>query len=88
MSATTKKSKEDYIVDYISSLSTIEEAMEPYKDQRRDLRKQYSDNGWLTAQDIRTAVKAFRLMKQEVDFDELRETYRTLRGNVGPELEE
>ena len=62
--------------------------MEPYKDQRRDLRKQYSDNGWLTAQDIRTAVKAFRLMKQEVDFDELRETYRTLRGNVGPELEE
>lgn len=88
MSTTAKKSKEDFIVDYVSSLSTIEEAMEPYKDQRRDLRKQYTDNGWLSTEDIRTAVRAFRLMKQEVDFDELRATYRTLRGNVGAELEE
>ena len=39
--------KEDYIVNYIKSLATIEEAMIPYRDQRKDLRKSYVDNGWL-----------------------------------------
>lgn len=77
--------KEDHIVNYISSLATIEDAMQPYKDQRTDLRKEYVENGWLTKEDISTAVKAYRLMKQEVDFDELRATYRTLRGTVDTE---
>ena len=84
----TEKSKEDYIVDYVGSMAAIEDAMEPYKEQKRDLRKEYVENGWLSKEDIKTAVRAFRLMKQEVDFDELRSTYRTLRGTVGPEADE
>jgi len=71
--------KEDYIVNYIKSLSTIEEAMVPYRDQRKDLRKSYVDNGWLEKEDIKVAVRAYRLMKQDVDFDELRATYRTIK---------
>ena len=85
--STSNASKEDHIVNYISSLSTIEECMQPYKEQRSDLRKEYVENGWLSADDIRTAVKAYRLMKQEIDFDELRATYRTLRGTVDTESE-
>ena len=60
--------KEDYIVNYIKSLATIEEAMVPYRDQRKDLRKSYVDNGWLEKEDIKVAVRAYRLMKQDVDF--------------------
>ncbi len=71
--------KEDYIVNYIKSLATIEEAMVPYRDQRKDLRKSYVDNGWLEKEDIKVAVRAYRLMKQDVDFDELRQTYRTIK---------
>lgn len=84
----TEKAKEEYIVDYVASISAIEEAMEPFKEQKRDLRKEYVENGWLTKDEIKTAVRAFRLMKQDVDFDELRSTYRTLRGTVGPEADE
>ena len=84
----TEKAKEDYIVDYVASISAIEEAMEPFKEQKRDLRKEYVENGWLSKEEIKTAVRAFRLMKAEVDFDELRSTYRTLRGTVGPEADE
>lgn len=84
----TEKAKEEYIVDYVASISAIEEAMEPFKEQKRDLRKEYVENGWLTKEEIKLAVRAFRLMKQEVDFDELRSTYRTLRGTVGSESEE
>ena len=32
-------SKEDYIKAYIKQFAAIEEAMEPFKDQRRDLRE-------------------------------------------------
>jgi len=71
--------KEDYIVNYIKSLATIEEAMVPYRDQRKDLRKSYVDNGWLEKEDIKVAIRAYRLMKQDVDFDELRATYRTIK---------
>lgn len=71
--------KEDYIVNYIKSLATLEEAMLPYREQRKELRKSYVDNGWLEKEDIKLAVRAYRLMKQDVDFDELRQAYRTIK---------
>lgn len=71
--------KEDYIVNYIKSLATLEEAMLPFREQRKDLRKSYVDNGWLEKEDIKLAVRAYRLMKQDVDFDELRQAYRTIK---------
>ena len=71
--------KEDYIVSYIKSLATLEEAMLPFREQRKDLRKSYVDNGWLEKEDIKLAVRAYRLMKQDVDFDELRQAYRTIK---------
>ncbi len=60
-------------------IATIEEAMVPYREQRKDLRKSYVDNGWLEKEDIKVAIRAYRLMKQDVDFDELRQTYRTIK---------
>ena len=72
-------SKEDYIVNYIKSIAMLEEAMLPFKEQRKDLRKSYVENGWLEKEDIKLAVRAYRLMKQDVDFDELRQTYRTIK---------
>ncbi len=71
--------KEDYIVSYIKSLATLEEAMLPFREQRKDLRKSYVDNGWLEKEDIKLAIRAYRLMKQDVDFDELRQTYRAIK---------
>ncbi len=71
-----------YIVQYIRSLKTIEDAMEPLKDQRRDLRNEYRRQGWLTRDELSTAVKAYRLMKGEVDFDQLAEHYDALATTV------
>ena len=71
-----------YIVQYIRSLKTIEDAMEPLKDQRRDLRNEYRRQGWLTRDELSTAVKAYRLKKGEVDFDQLAEHYDALATTV------
>jgi hypothetical protein len=53
--------------------------MLPYREQRKDLRKSYVENSWLEKEDIKLAVRAYRLMKQDVDFDELRQAYRTIK---------
>ena len=77
--------KQEYIKQYIRSLSAIEDAMEPYKDQKRELRQEFKDNGWLDADEIRAAVKAYRLLKGNVDIDQLLESYNTIAGNGGDE---
>ena len=59
------------IVEYIRSLKTLEDAMEPYKEQKRELRKDFKDQGWLNQTEQRLATKAYRLMKSEIDLDEL-----------------
>ena len=70
-----KKAK---IVEFIRSLKTIEDAMEPYKEQKRELRKDFKNQGFLNQSEQRLATKAYRLMKSEVDLDELYDVYEAL----------
>ena len=73
--------KQEYIKQYIRSLGAIEDAMEPYKEQKRELRQEFKDNGWLDTDEIRAAVRAYRLFKGNVDIDKLLESYNTITGN-------
>ena len=77
------KDKKAHIKDYIKSIKALEEAMEPYKEQKRDLRKEYDENGWLSKDDQRIAVRAYRLVKEDVDISELIDMYDALRGTSG-----
>ena len=60
---TSETNFEEKVVEYIKSLAAIEEAMEPFKEQKRALKGNYIENGWLTREDISMAVKAFRMVK-------------------------
>ena len=55
--------------------------MEPYKEQKRDLRTEYRENGWLDTAEIRAAVKAYRLFKGNVDIDEVYDNFQMLSGD-------
>ena len=57
--------------------------MEPYKEQKRELKGNYIENGWLTKEDISLTVKAYRLLKTEVDLDQLIDIYESLRKKEG-----
>jgi len=59
--------------------------MEPYKDQKRDLRTEFRENGWLNTDEIRAAVKAYRLFKGKVDIDEVVENFNMISDEVGGE---
>jgi|TARA_R110002074_G_scaffold359000_1_gene531421 hypothetical protein len=76
--ANTLKEKQKYVKEYIRSLNAIEEAMEPYKEQRRELRSEYRENRWLDTDEIRAAVKAFRLYKGKINIDEVVDNYNLL----------
>jgi hypothetical protein len=73
------KTKEEHMADYLESMKAIEDAMEPYKDQKRDLKANYVENGWLSKQDISLAVKAYRLAKDDTDMSALIDMVEALK---------
>jgi hypothetical protein len=77
------KTKEEYVVDFIKSFDANEQAMEPYKEHRKDLRKNFADNGWLSRDEMRHAVRAYRMLKKDEDFDSLHTIYNKLSKTLG-----
>ena len=74
------KSKEQHMAEYIKSMKALEDAMEPYKEQKRELKADYIDSGWLTKEDISLTVRAYRLLKNDIDIDALIDIYENLKG--------
>tara|TARA_R110000824_G_scaffold267147_1_gene456088 strand:+ start:2273 stop:2572 length:300 start_codon:yes stop_codon:yes gene_type:complete len=74
------KTKEQHMGDYIKSIKALEDAMEPYKEQKRELKTDYIDSGWLTKEDISLSVRAYRLLKNDVDMEALIDIYESLKG--------
>ena len=66
------------MIEYIRSLKTIEEAMEPHKDQKRELKADFKRQGWLTGDEISMTVKAYRMMKTDVDMEQFVEIYDSI----------
>ena len=54
--------------------------MEPYKEQKRELKKEYLEKKWLSKEDISLSVRALRLLKEEVDIGALIDMYDSLKG--------
>ncbi len=67
--------KEKRITDYIKSMAAIEDSMEPYKEQKRALKGNYVENGWLSKEEISMATKAYRMVKGDVDIEQLMDFY-------------
>jgi hypothetical protein len=84
--------KAQHIAEYIQSIAAIEECMKPHREDRKALRKNYIENKWLSREELSLAVKAFRLLEQKIDFDDLSAIYEnisyTLNGGNPQELAE
>tara|TARA_R100001509_G_C4796727_1_gene191669 strand:+ start:87 stop:398 length:312 start_codon:yes stop_codon:yes gene_type:complete len=73
------KTTEEHMADYIESMRALEEEMEPYKEQKRELKANYVENGWLTKSEISLAVKAYRLAKDDTDMSALIDMVEALK---------
>jgi hypothetical protein len=67
------KTKQEHIVDYVNSIAALDDAMNPYREQKAELRKSYVENKWLTKDEIKMALKAYRLQKDQTDIEQLTE---------------
>ncbi len=70
--------KTEKMIEYIRSLKAIEDAIEPYAEQKRELRKDFKDQGWLTKEEISMTVKAYRMMKKDVDIDQFVDIFNSI----------
>ena len=74
--------KEEYVVSYLKSMISIEQAMEPFKEQRKGLRASYIENGRLSREEINMATKCYRMLKKNEDIDDLVEVFKTISKKV------
>ena len=81
--ADKETSKEQYVINYLKSMLALEEAMDPYKEQKKDLRKEYMENGWLTRGEIWATVKAYRLYEGDADIDDLNDMFEIVEKQFG-----
>ena len=74
--------KEQYVVEYIKALQAVEDEMEPYKEHKRDLRTNYAKNGWLTKDEMRQAVRAYRMLRKGDDINEFVEYFNNINTKI------
>ena len=74
--------KEESIVKFITALKAVEDEMEPFKEHKRDLKRSYIENGWLSKEEISYAVKAYRMLKSDMDLEALSNIYNKLAKKV------
>jgi hypothetical protein len=77
------KTTEEHIVEFIRAFKAVEDEMEPYKEHRRDLKKSYVEDGRISKDELRFAVRAYRMMKSGDDFDEFTSVYEKLSKSIG-----
>ena len=74
------KSKDERIKDLVRSLAAIEQAMQPFKDQKTDIQKNYVENGWLSADEMKYVKKAYNFAKKgDLDIDKFVEAYNKVK---------
>jgi hypothetical protein len=74
---------QEYVVEYIKALKAVEDEMEPFKEHKRDLRKNYVQNGWLTKDEMRQAVRAYRMLSKGDNIDQFADFFDQLTKKVG-----
>lgn len=69
------ETKKEYIRNYIKSMMALESEMEPYKEQKKELRTEFIDKGWLTKDEIWSAIRAYRMHCDGKDMGQINELY-------------
>lgn len=76
--------KQEKMLEYIRQLTEIEVQMEPLKEEKRQLKADFKESGWLTGDEISMTVKVYRMIKSDsFNIDEFMQVYESLATSVG-----
>ena len=74
-----EKTKDERVKDFIKSMAALDESIKPYREQKTDLKKSYIDNKYLSKDEIKMALQAYRLVKNKVDIDQLDQFFEKVK---------
>jgi len=72
----------DYLIEYFKAFQAVELEMEPYKEHKKDLKKNYVENGWLSKQEISQGLRAYRMLKKGENIDDFTEIFDKLQKKI------
>ena len=74
------KSREERIKDFVRAMAAVDQAMQPFKEQKTDLRKNYVENQWLSKEDMKYVSKAYNFAKRgDFDLDKFVEAFNKVK---------
>ena len=77
-----EKTSQEYATDFIKAFAEAEAEILPYREHIKDLKKSYINNGWMSSEELRMAVKAYRMLKSDEDIDQLTTFYEKFSKSV------
>lgn len=66
-----EKTKEDHIQEYAKSLIALDRKIQPYKESKNALKKEYVEEGWLSRDEMSAVLRAYRAVEKSWDLNEL-----------------
>ena len=79
------KDEAGHMIDFIKSIKELNDAMQPFKDQLKDLKANYKEQEWLDAKQQKMAMKIYRMIDDEVDLSEFVDLYQAVNKIVKKE---
>ena len=72
------KDEAGHMIDFIRSIKELNDAMQPFKDQLKDLKSNYKENEWLDAKQQKMAMKIYRMIDDDIDLAEFVDLYQAV----------
>ncbi|NJN98682.1 MAG: hypothetical protein HC875_33620 [Anaerolineales bacterium] len=82
------QTKQEKILQFLKAFEEIEESIRPFAESRKDLRKSFIENEWLTKEEIKSTIQAYRIAKKRENINELSDIYDLIKKEILPDEEE
>ena len=72
----------DYLIEYFKAFEAVELEIEPYREHKKDLKKNYIENGWLSKQQISQGLRAYRMLKKGESIGDFTDIFEKLQKKI------
>ena len=72
------KDEAGHMIDFIRSIKELNDAMQPLKDQLKDLKQNYKEQEWLDAKQQKMAMKIYSMIDNDIDLAEFVDLYQAV----------
>jgi hypothetical protein len=72
------ETKRNYLFNFLRSMIELKNAIEPFQEQQKELKKEFAEKGWLTKEEQALILKAYAMAKKDQDLSQLQEIFNAV----------